>query len=93
MLRVLNAVGEISSQIQETVSGIRLVKAAGAEGWEEERFRALTQRHYTALKRNERWRQFFPPATEMVTAMAILGLLWYGAYLVLGKDRWRHPRF
>ena len=93
VLRVLNAVGEISSQIQETVSGIRLVKAAGAEGWEEERFRALTQRHYTALKRNERWRQFFPPATEMVTAMAILGLLWYGAYLVLGEGSLEAPAF
>lgn len=83
VLRVLDAVGEVSSQLQETVSGIRLVKASGAEAWEERRFRTLTEEQYTALRRNERWRQFFPPATEMVTASAILGLLWFGAYLVL----------
>ncbi|MEX0911992.1 MAG: ABC transporter ATP-binding protein, partial [Gemmatimonadota bacterium] len=83
VLRVLDAVGDVASQLQETVSGIRLVKASGAEEWENRRFQALTQGHYTALVRNERWRQFFPPATEMVIATAILGLLWYGSYLVL----------
>jgi ATP-binding cassette, subfamily B, bacterial MsbA len=83
VLRVLDAVGDVTSQLQETVSGIRLVKASAAEEWESRRFRALTQDHYVALVRNERWRQFFPPATEMVIATAILGLLWYGSYLVL----------
>ena len=34
VLRVLDAVGEISSHVQETVSGIRLVKASGAEAFE-----------------------------------------------------------
>ena len=83
VLRVLDAVGEVASQVQETVGGIRLVKASGAEEWEERRFRGLTQSHYRALIRNERWRKFFPPATEMITATAILGLIWYGSYLVL----------
>lgn len=83
VLRVLDAVGELASHVQETVSGIRLVKASVAEPWEARRFRALTHGHYKAFVRNERWRQFFPPATEMVIAIAILALLWYGSYLVL----------
>ncbi len=86
VLRVLDAVGDVASQIQETVSGIRLVKASGAEEWENRRFQALTQGHYKALIRNERWRVFFPPATEMVIATAILGLLWYGSFLVLEEE-------
>lgn len=86
VVRVLDAVGDVASQLQETVSGIRLVKASGAEAWEESRFRALTSGHYVALVRNERWRQFFPPATEMVIATAILGLLWYGSFLVLREQ-------
>jgi subfamily B ATP-binding cassette protein MsbA len=85
VLKVLNAVGEVASHIQETVAGVRLVKASGAEGWEEARFRRLTQRHYKALIRNERWRKFFPPATEMITAMGILAVIWYGSYLVLAE--------
>ena len=83
VLRVLNATGEVASQIQETVSGIRLVKASGAEPWEVRRFQGLTQGQYLAWVKNERWRKFFPPATEMITATAILVLLWYGSYLVL----------
>ena len=83
VLRVLDAVGDVTSQLQETVSGIRLVKASSAEDWENRRFQRLTQGHYAAFVRNERWRQFFPPATEMVIAVAVLGLLWYGSYLVL----------
>ncbi|MFL5538601.1 MAG: ABC transporter ATP-binding protein [Longimicrobiaceae bacterium] len=85
VLRVWDAVGEVASQVQETVSGIRLVKASGAEGWEEERFGRLTQMHYKALVRNDRWRKFFPPATEMISAVTILVLLWYGSWLVLGE--------
>jgi len=59
--RVLDAVGELSSHVQETIGGIRLVKTSGAEDWESRRFRALTHGHYKAVVRNERWRQFFPP--------------------------------
>src|SRR5207253_10315763 len=83
VLRVLDAVGEISSHVQETVSGIRLVKAAGAEAFESGRFRALTRAHYSAVVHNERWRKVFPPATEMIGAAAVLTLLWYGSSLVL----------
>jgi subfamily B ATP-binding cassette protein MsbA len=85
VLRVLDAVGETASHLQETVSGMRLVKASGAERWEEERFRKLTRGQYRAYVRNERWRRFFTPATEMITAVSILAMLWYGSYLVLSE--------
>ncbi len=82
-LTILDAVGEVASHIQETIGGIRLVKATGSEAWEHRRFQALTHRQYKAVVRTERWYQFFPPATEMITATAVLGMLWYGSYLVL----------
>ncbi|HET8655828.1 MAG TPA: ABC transporter ATP-binding protein [Longimicrobiaceae bacterium] len=93
VLKVLDAVGELASQIQETVSGIRLVKASAAEEWEVRRFQELTRGHYKAFVRNERWRQFFPPATEMVIAAAILALLWFGSYLVLEERSLSAPAF
>jgi len=37
VMRVWDAIGEISSHVQETMSGIRLVKASGAEPFESER--------------------------------------------------------
>ncbi|HEX6912646.1 MAG TPA: ABC transporter ATP-binding protein, partial [Longimicrobium sp.] len=35
--------------------------------------------------KNERWRKFFTPATEMITAVSILAMLWYGSWLVLNE--------
>jgi ATP-binding cassette, subfamily B, bacterial MsbA len=93
VLKVLDAVGELSSHLQETVSGIRVVKASTAEEWENRRFQALTRGHYKALIRNERWRQFFAPATEMITAVAVLALLWFGSYLVLSEGTLEAPAF
>ena len=81
--RVWDAVGELSSHIQETIGGVRLVKASGAEEYEAERFRELTRKHYKAVVRNERWRQFFPSANEMIIATALLVVLWFGSRLVL----------
>ena len=83
VLKVLDVVGDLASQVQETSTGIRLVKASHAEEWEERRFRALTWRHYKAYIRNERWRKSFAPMTEMITATALLALIWYGSWLVL----------
>ncbi|HET9984608.1 MAG TPA: ABC transporter ATP-binding protein [Longimicrobiales bacterium] len=91
--KVLDAAGEISSHIQETVSGIRLVKASAAEDFETERFRRLTRAHYKAVIRNDRWRKVFPPMTEMVGAMAVLALLWYGSRLVLVDHSLEAPAF
>ena len=83
VLKVWDAVGEVSSHIQESIGGVRLVKATGSEKYEEERFRKLTRRQYKATIRNERWRQFFPPANEMIIAAALLVVLWYGSRQVL----------
>ena len=54
VLRVWDAVAEVASHIQETVGGIRLVKASSAEPWEDRRFRRLTDIHYRAVVKNER---------------------------------------
>ncbi len=93
VMHLLDVGGDLSARIQETVGGIRLVKVSGAEAWENERFRELTRRHYKAMVRNERWRQFFPPATEMIIATSVLGILWYGSYLVLAEGSLGAPAF
>lgn len=93
VMHLLDVGGDLSARIQETVGGIRLVKVSGAEAWENERFRELTHRHYKAMVRNERWRQFFPPATEMIIATSVLGILWYGSYLVLAEGSLGAPAF
>ena len=81
--RVLNLSGEVSSHIQETVSGIRLVKAAAAEDAERERFRGLTGDYFRTFLRTERLRVATGPISEMMAALGTLLILWYGSRLVL----------
>jgi subfamily B ATP-binding cassette protein MsbA len=81
--RVLDLAGEVNSHIQETLNGIRLVKASGAETLERGRFRALTGDYYRTFVRTERWRALAGPLTEMLAAVGTVVILWYGARLVV----------
>lgn len=78
-----NQHGEMTSVVQETVSGIRLVKSFRAEAYEKERFREASDRYATSTVRVTRLALLAPPVTEIVgTGMAVL-LLWIGAREVL----------
>jgi subfamily B ATP-binding cassette protein MsbA len=78
-----NQHGEMTSVVQETVSGIRLVKSFGAEAYEESRFREASDRYATSSVRLTRISFLASPVTEIVgTTMAVL-VLWLGARLVL----------
>jgi len=82
--RVLGLAGEVSHRIQETLSGIRLVKASSAESHERTRFRDLTQSYFKQVVRTERLRSLAPPMTEMVAAIGTIVVIWIGAGMVLG---------
>jgi ATP-binding cassette, subfamily B, bacterial MsbA len=81
--RVLDISGEVSSHIQETLAGVRLVKASAAEAHERSRFHGLTESYFTTFVRTERLRALAAPLTEMLAAVGTVVLLWYGARLVV----------
>jgi ATP-binding cassette, subfamily B, bacterial MsbA len=81
--RVLEMAGEVTSHLQETVSGVRQVKAAAAEPFESQRFRDLTYRYFKAVVRTERIRALASPLSETMGALGTVLLLWYGGRMVL----------
>jgi len=83
---VLHLGGEVNAHVSETVSGIRLVKAASAEGLERMRFRGLTGAYFEHIMRAERARALALPMTEMLAAAGTAVLLWYGARLVAAGE-------
>jgi len=80
---ILRLAGEVNSHLQETLSGIRLVKASAAERHERHRFRAVTWDYFKAFIRTERFRALSAPITESVGALGTILVLWYGTHLVL----------
>jgi ATP-binding cassette, subfamily B, bacterial MsbA len=81
--RVLEMGSEVTSHLQETVSGVRQVKAAAAERFEGGRFRDLTAGYFKAVVRTERIRALASPLSETMGALGTVLLLWYGGRMVL----------
>ena len=79
---VLQLGGEVTAHLQETVLGIRQVKAAAAERFEGERYGKLNKRYFKAHIRNERFRALSGPLSEMIGAIGTAVVLWYGGSLV-----------
>ncbi|HWE43676.1 MAG TPA: ABC transporter ATP-binding protein [Gemmatimonadaceae bacterium] len=81
--RLRNDYGEMTSVLQEVVSGVRLVKSYGAEGYEEQRFTDASHRYSKGMVRVVRLAFMAQPVTEIIgTAIAVV-LLWIGARQVI----------
>ena len=75
--------GEITSVLQEVVSGIRLVKSFRGEPYEDSRFSQASGRYSSGMVRITRVAALSQPMTELIgTAVAML-ILWLGAREVL----------
>ena len=75
--------GDMTSVVQEAVSGIRLVKSFGGEDYEFARFREASDRYARGMMRVTRLSQLAIPITETVgTGVAVI-VLWFGAREVL----------
>jgi len=91
--RVLDSAADVNTHIQETLTGIRLVKSSSTEGYERDRFHGLTLRYFKQFLRSERLRALAAPITEMLSAFGTVILLWYGAHLVLVTGELDGPEF
>jgi subfamily B ATP-binding cassette protein MsbA len=81
--RVSNSFADVNTHIQETLAGIRLVKASSTEVYERDRFHGLTLAYFKRFLRSEKIRALASPITETLTAIGTVIILWYGAHLVL----------
>jgi len=77
-----DAQGELTSMLQETASGSRLVKAYGAEEYESRRFRRTNRSYYRDLVRAERVRLLSSPLSEVLGGVVTLVIVWVGAQFV-----------
>ncbi|MFN2637530.1 MAG: ABC transporter ATP-binding protein [Gemmatimonadaceae bacterium] len=82
-LRRGNVHGEMTSVLQETISGIRLVKASGTESYEESRFADGSNKYARSSLRLARLALVAPPVTEIIGTLIAVLVLWLGAWQVL----------
>jgi len=78
--------GEMSSLVEETVGGIRVVKAFGMEVYEQGRFRNLIGGLMKHQMRAFRVNALSFPIMELVAGFGIAGVLYYGGLRVASGD-------
>jgi subfamily B ATP-binding cassette protein MsbA len=75
--------GDLVSMLQEAVSGVRLIKASGAEDYERGRFEDRSRRYTRRMVRTSGLSQVASPLSEVLSSVAAVLLIWLGARMVL----------
>jgi len=74
----------VTAYLQETLSGVRVVKAFGRERTHERRFAELNDEHREVNMRTVRLNAAYFPSVEMLSAVATAAILLYGGAQVVG---------
>lgn len=74
--------GEILSIIEETISGLRIIKAFNAIGYSQIKFEETNTNYYRLMNRLYRKRDLASPLSEFLGAVVIVVVLWYGGKLI-----------
>lgn len=85
-LQLQNQWGGILSNIEETIGGLRIVKAFNAEKKVRARFRTETQRFYALSNTVARRQSLAHPMSEFLGTATIAIVLWFGGTLILSGN-------
>ncbi len=88
-----SSMADLTTTLQETLSGIRVVKAFTAERHEIARFRAQTAAFASATLRMRRVGALAPPLTEFLGALAVVAVIWVAGHEVLMSHTLTPDRF
>ncbi len=81
-----NLWGGLISQVEETLSGLRIIKAFNAEQKIAKRFDSTNNTFRNLSNKIARRQQMAHPVSELLGTIAIAIVLWYGGTLILSAD-------
>lgn len=81
------------SQVEETLGGLRIIKAFCAEDKMNDRFDRINSSYRTAIQRVNIRQQLAHPMSEFLGTVLIIIVLWVGGVLVLDKQMLSGPTF
>lgn len=74
---------DISTRVQESLAGVRVVRAYAQEEREEESFRKVNQDYLEGNRRLIGWSVAFHPLLQALVGLGFVAVLWYGGLLVM----------
>ena len=79
----LEAMGDITVILHETIGGNRIVKAFGMEDYEKKRFAKENMRSFDYAMKSAYVNALSPPLMEFFGGIGIVAIIWYGGYSVI----------
>jgi ATP-binding cassette, subfamily B, bacterial MsbA len=76
-------IADITSILQETISGVKIVKAFGMEQFENNRFMQETKNYFKLVLKTVRTKNLSSPITEILSVIIGVVIIYYGGVLVL----------
>jgi ATP-binding cassette, subfamily B, bacterial MsbA len=83
--------GTILSIVEETISGLRIIKGFNAIETTDEKFREQNNKLTITMTRLFRKRDMASPMSEFLSTLVLVVILWYGGQLVLNEDSSLQP--
>ncbi|MFA0961686.1 ABC transporter ATP-binding protein [Roseivirga sp. BDSF3-8] len=83
---VRNAVSNLNSFVQEHITGMNIVQIFTSEEKEYEKFKAINKEHKKANLNSVLYYSIYFPVAEVIQAIGIGLVVWYGAEGVLAED-------
>lgn len=85
-LEAQNQWGQLISQVEETLGGLRIIKAFTAEEFVDKRFRDSNEEYRQTVIGVNRRQLLAHPVSELLGTATIAIVLWYGGSLILNRD-------
>ena len=79
-------VGELTSVLQETISGVKVIKAFGKEQHENKKFQMENWKYYKLLRKVLKYESMSSPFVELIASFGVAGVFWYGINRVIAGD-------
>jgi subfamily B ATP-binding cassette protein MsbA len=76
-------IGDLTAHLQETISGIRIVKAFGMEQYEGRRFAARNRELFNSLMRSIKTSAISHPVMEVISMTGTAFVILYGLYAII----------
>lgn len=84
--RVQGKFANISAKTQESLAGVRVVRAYAQEAREEGEFRRVNDEYLEGNRRLARWSTAMQPMLQMLIGFGFAMVLWYGGLLVIRRQ-------
>ncbi len=85
-LRAQERMADMTAVLQETISGVRVVKAFGMEEFERRKFDFFNRKYFRDYLKMRRYAELASPTSETLGTLASVVILWYGGQLVIRES-------